>query len=69
MRSVAVRKIPTIRWPVRTWCSPNISVANTQPRSIDSSILGEKSEIEVAPRGSLSSDAVMSDASRATSIS
>ena len=41
----------------------------TQARSIDSSICGAKSEIDVAPRGSLSSALVISAASRDGSIS
>jgi len=64
LRSPWVRIPASSRCPVRTWCSPNISVASTQPRSIISSMCGEKSEIAVAPRGSRSSAAVMSAAKR-----
>ena len=44
--------------------SPNISVPNTQPRSTAFSTCADRSEIEVAPRGSRSSAAVRSAASR-----
>ena len=69
LRKVGVFRQPNSRWPVRTWNSPNISVANTQPRSTASSICGDRSEIELAPRGSLSSAAVKSAASLAGSSS
>ncbi len=69
LRSVGVFRQPSTRWPVRTCASPNISVENTQPRSTASSICGDRSEIEVAPRGSLSSAAVKSAASLAGSSS
>jgi len=49
---------------VRTWESPYISEPYTQPRSTAFSTCDDRSEIEVAPRGSLSSDSVRSRANR-----
>jgi hypothetical protein len=51
------------RCPLRTRLSLNISVAYTQPRSTAFSTCGDRSEIDVAPRGSLSSASVTSLAS------
>ena len=69
LRSVGVFSAPSTRCPVRTCVSPNIRVANTQPRSTASSTCGARSEIALAPRGSRSSAAVTSPASRAASSS
>ena len=59
-RKVGVFKQPTMRWPVRTWFSPNIRVAKSQPRSTASSTWADRSEMLVAPRGSRSNASVKS---------
>ena len=64
LRRLVVRRTASSRCAVRTWFTPNISVANTQARSIASSMAGLKSWIDVAPRGRRSSAAVRSAARR-----
>ena len=68
LRRLGVLSRPTTRCPVRTCDSPNSRVPKTQPRSTVSAMCGDRSEIEVAPRGSRSRAAVMSRASRDGSI-
>ncbi len=53
---------------MRICASPNLRVDQTQARSAASSMCADRSEIDVAPRGSLSSDSVKSRASLPASM-
>ena len=64
LRRPLVLRMPTIRCPVRTCDSPNISVPKTQPRSTASSTWEERSDMEVEPRGRRSRASVRSVTSR-----
>ncbi len=67
LRSVCVFTAPTISRPVRTALSPYCRVPYSQPSCTIFSMVGEKSEMAVAPRGSASSAVVMSLARREAS--